>query len=199
MSWLLCKKKKCSSFTEIYGLSRELRKRVLQHISATIMSGWNRDVRPSGIYLAFWRPCILSFQNFWTEKFNFSWSLINICLLHSHLCSGVGFFLLVLAALSQNLSVHNAGKNVLSLVKRIHGVRGNTLLVFYLFVWASCKWKKKKQYYTFNNSSILQMLGKDHVLFLKKILKLFSSLSVRSLYNSESGSKVLQFLYNSNH
>ena len=58
---------------------------------------------------------------------------------------------------------------------------------------------KKKQYYTFNNSSILQMLGKDHVLFLKKILKLFSSLSVRSLYNSESGSKVLQFLYNSNH
>ena len=145
MSWLLCKKKKCSSFTEIYGLSRELRKRVLQHISATIMSGWNRDVHPSGIYLAFWRPCILSFQNFWTEKFNFSWSLINICLLHSHLCSGVGFFLLVLAALSQNLSVHNAGKNVLSLVKRIHGVRGNTLLVFYLFVSASCKWKKKQK------------------------------------------------------
>ena len=60
--------------------------------------------------------------------------LINICLLHSHFCSSVGIFLLVLSALLQNLSVHNAGKNVLSMVKRIEGVRGNTLLVFYLFV-----------------------------------------------------------------
>ena len=55
------------------------------------------------------------------------------------------------------------------------------------------------EYYTFNNSSILQMLGKDHVLFLKKILKFFSRLSVGSLYNSESGPKILQFLCNSNH
>ena len=29
--------------------------------------------------------------------------------------------------------------------------------------------QNKKQYYTFNNSSVLQMLGKDHVLLLKKI------------------------------
>ena len=27
---------------------------------------------------------------------------------------------------------------------------------------------KRKQHYTLNTSSILQMLGKDHVLFLKK-------------------------------
>ena len=67
---------------------------------------------------------------------------INICLLHSYFCSSVGVFLVVLAALSQNLSLHNAGKNVLSLVKCIHGLRGNTLLVIYLFFWASCKWKK---------------------------------------------------------
>ena len=38
------------------------------------------------------------------------------------------------------------------------------------------------------------MLGRDHVLFLKKILKLFSGLCVCSLYNSESGPKILQFL-----
>ena len=124
--------------------------------------------------------------------------LINICLLHSHFCSSVGSFLLVLSALLQNLSVHNAGKNGLSMIKRIHGVRGNTLLVFYLFVWTSWKWKK--QYYTFNNSSILQMLGKDHVLFLKQDFKLFfSRLSVCSLYNSESDPKILHFLYNSYH
>ena len=57
----------------------------------------------------------------------------------------------------------------------------------------------KKQYYTFNNSSLLQMLGKDHVLFLKKILKLFSRLSVCSLYNSKYGPKILQFVDISNH
>ena len=113
------------------------------------------------------------------------------------------FFWLVIAALSQNLSVPNAGKNVVSLVKRIHSVRGNTLLVFYLIVWVSCKWKN--QQYIFNNSSILQMLGKDHVLFLKKILKFkilnfkISRLSVCSLYNSESDPKIFRFLYNSNH
>ena len=75
------------------------------------------------------------------KRFNFSWYPINICLLHSHFCSSVVFFLLVITALSQNLSVHNGGKSVLSLVKRIYGFRGNALLVFYLFVWASCKWK----------------------------------------------------------
>ena len=37
-------------------------------------------------------------------------------------------FLLVLAALPQSLSVHSGGKDVLPLVKRIHGARGNTLL-----------------------------------------------------------------------
>ena len=174
---------------------RECRKRVSQHISATIMNGWNRDMCPRGMHLIFWRPCILSFQHFWTERFNFSWHLINICLLLSHFCSSVGFFLLVLAALSQNLSVHNAGKNVLALVKRLQGVGGNILLVFYLFVWASCTWKK--QYYTSSNS-LLQMISKDHLLFLKKIFEFFSTLSVCSLYNSESGPKILRFLYNSN-
>ena len=165
------KRKKISSFTEPYRMFRERQKRVTQHTSATIMNGWNQDVCPSGMHLIFRRPCILSFQHFWTERFNFSWYLIIICLLHSHFCSSVGIFLLDLAALSQNLSVHNAGKNVLSMVKRMRGVRVNTLLVFYLFVWTSWKWKK--QYYTFNNSSILQMLGKDHVLFLKKDFKFF--------------------------
>ena len=92
-------------------------------------------------------------------------------------------FLLVIAALPQNLPVHNAGKNILSLVKRIHGVRVN----------------EKNQHYTFNNSSMLQMLGKDHVLFLKKILKFkilnfkISRLSVCSLYNSESDPKIVNF------
>ena len=44
------------------------------------------------------------------------------------------------------------------------------------------------------------MLGKDHVLFLKKILKLkISRLSACSLYNSESDPKIFRFLYNSNH
>ena len=86
------KRKKCSSFTETYRVFRERQKRVTQHISATIMNGWNCDARPSGMHLIFWRPCILSFQNFWTERFNFSWHLINICLLHSHFCSSFGFF-----------------------------------------------------------------------------------------------------------
>ena len=82
-------------------------------------------------------------------------------------------------------------KNVLSLVKHIHGVHENTLLVFYLFLWESCEWKK--QYYIFNIFSILQMLGKDHGLFLKKILKVFSRFNVFSLCNSESSPKILQF------
>ena len=188
--------KKCSSFTKTYRVFRECRKRVSQHISATIMNGWNRDMCPRGMHLIFWRPCILSFQHFWTERFNFSWHLINICLFLSHFCSSVGFFfLLVLAALTQNLSVHNAGKNVLALVKRLQSVVGNILLVFCLFVWASCTWKK--QYYTSSNS-LLQMISKDHLLFLKKIFEFFSTLSVCSLYNSESGPKILRFLYNSN-
>ena len=59
--------------------------------------------------------------------------------------------------------------------------------------------KEKKQNYTFNISSILQILGKDHELFLKKILKAFSRLSVFSLCNSESSPKILQFFYNNNH
>ena len=128
------KRKKCSSFTETYRVFRERQKRVTQHISATIMNEWNRNVRPSGMHLIFWRPFIFSCQHFSTERFNFSWHLINICLLHSHFCSSVVIFYIVLAALSQNLSVYNARKNVLSMVKRIHGVRGNTLLVFYLLV-----------------------------------------------------------------
>ena len=78
------------------------------------------------------------------------------------------WYLDVLAALSQNLSNHNGRKYVLSLVKHIHGIHRNTLSVFYLFVWASYKKEKKKQYYTFNNSSTVQMLGKDHVLFKKR-------------------------------
>ena len=157
------KRKKCSSFTETYRVFRERQKRVTQHISATIMNGWNRNVRPSGMHLIFWRPFIFSCQHFSTERFNFSWHLINICLLHSHFCSSVGILLLVLIALSQNLSV----LNVLSMVKRIQGVLGNTLLVV-LFFSLSVLQMKKKQSYTFNNSSILQMLGKDHVLLLKK-------------------------------
>ena len=163
MSWFLYKKKKCSSFTETYRVFRERQKRLTQHISATIINRWNRNVRPSGKHLVFWRPFIFSCQHFSTERFNFSWHLINICLLHSHFCSSVGILLLVLIALSQNLSV----LNVLSMVKRIQGVLGNTLLVV-LFFSLSVLQMKKKQCYTFNNSSILQMLGKDHVLLLKK-------------------------------
>ena len=142
-------------------VSRERRKRISQHISATIMNEWNCDVRPSRMHLIVWRLCILSFQHFWTERFNFSWHLINICLFHSHLCSGVGFFLQVLAALSQNLFPLNAGENLLSMVKRIHGVCGNTRLVFYLFVSASWKWKKKKKQ-TVSGPKILQLLGNSN-------------------------------------
>ena len=104
------KRKKCSSFTETYRVFRERQKRVTQYISATIMNEWNRNVRPSGMHLIFWRPFIFSCQHFSTERFNFSWHLINICLLHSHFCSSVRFSLLVLAALSQDLSVHNVAK-----------------------------------------------------------------------------------------
>ena len=157
------KRKKCSSFIETYRVFRERRKRVSQHFSTISMNGGNRDVCPDGMHLIFWRPWTLSFQHVWTERFNFSWHLINICLLHSHFCSSVGILLLVLIALSQNLSV----LNVLSMVKRIQGVLGNTLLVV-LFFSLSVLQMKKKQCYTFNNSSILQMLGKDHVLLLKK-------------------------------
>ena len=104
------KRKKYSSFIETYKVFRERWKRVSQHFSATSMNGGNRDVCPNGMHLILWRPCILSFQHFWTERFNFSWHRINICLLHSHLCSSVRFFLLVLAGLSQSLSVHDASK-----------------------------------------------------------------------------------------
>ena len=104
------KRKKCSSFIETYRVFRERRKRVSQHFSATSMNGGNRDVCPDGMHLIFWRPWILSFQYVWTERFNFSWHLINICLLHSHFCPSIRFFLLVLPALSQNLSVHNAAE-----------------------------------------------------------------------------------------
>ena len=159
-------KRRGSSFTETYRVFCERRKRVFT-TSTTIMNRWNRDVRPSRMHLMFWRRCILSFRHFWTERFKFS----------------------------RHLIYYIAGKNVLSFVKRVHSARGNTLLVFYLFVWESCKWNK--QYYIFNNSSILQMLGKELVAFLKKILNFFSRLSVCSLYNSESGLKILQFLYNS--
>ena len=108
------------------------------------------------------------------------------------------FFLLVLAALSQNLSVHSAGKNVLSLVKRIRASAG-TLCWCFIYLFESLV-NEKKQRYTFNNSSILQMLGKDHVLFLKKILKFkIFRLSVCSLYNSESDPKNFQLLDNNNH
>ena len=86
------KRKKCSSFTETYRVFRERQKRVTQHISATIMNEWNRNVRPSGMHLIFWRPFIFSCQHFSTERFNFSWHLINICLLHSHFCSSVVIF-----------------------------------------------------------------------------------------------------------
>ena len=86
------KRKKCSSFTETYRVFRERQKRVTQHISATIMNEWNRNVRPSGMHLIFWRPFIFSCQHFSTERFNFSWHLINICLLHSHFCSRVEIF-----------------------------------------------------------------------------------------------------------
>ena len=157
------KRKKCSSFTETYRVFRERQKPVTQHVFVTIMNGRNRDVSPSGMQFIFWRPCNLSFQHLWTKRLNFSWHLINICLLHSQFCSSVGILLLVLIALSQNLSV----LNVLSMVKRIQGVLGNTLLVV-LFFSLSVLQMKKKQCYNFNNSSILQMLGREHVLLFKK-------------------------------
>ena len=52
---------------------------------------------------------------------------------------------------------------------------------------------------------MLQMLGKDHELLLKKILKLkiqdskISRLSLCILYNSESDPKIFRFFYNSNY
>ena len=86
------KGKKCSSLTETSRVFCERQKRVSKHISATIMSEWNRDACPNRMHLIFWRTCILSSQYFRTERFNFSWYLINICLLHSHFCSSAGFF-----------------------------------------------------------------------------------------------------------
>ena len=73
------KRKKCSSFIETYRVFRERRKRVSQHFTATSMNGGNCDVCSNGMHLIFWRPWILSFQHVWTERFNFSWHLINIC------------------------------------------------------------------------------------------------------------------------
>ena len=135
-------KRRGSSFTETYRVFCERRKRVFT-TSTTIMNRWNRVVRPSGMHLMFWTRCILSFQHFWTERFKFS----------------------------RHLIYYIAGKNVLFFVKRVDSVRGNTLLVLYLFVWESCKWNK--QCHIFNNSSMLQMLGKDHAVFLKKDFKFF--------------------------
>ena len=86
------KRKKCSSFIETYRVFRERRKRVSQHFSTIGMNRGNRDVCPGGKHLIFWRPWTLSFQHVWTERFNFSWHLINICLLHSYFCSSVRFF-----------------------------------------------------------------------------------------------------------
>ena len=86
------KRKKCSSLTETYRVFRERRKRISQHISATIKNRWNRDASPNGMHLIFWRPSILSFQHFWAERFNFSWYLINICLLHRRFCLSVRLF-----------------------------------------------------------------------------------------------------------
>ena len=82
------KRKKCSSFTETYRVFRERQNRVTQHISATIMNGWNRNTRPSGMHLIFWRPFIFSCQHFSTERFYFLWHLINIC--YSHFCWSIG-------------------------------------------------------------------------------------------------------------
>ena len=84
-------KKKCSSFIETYRVFRERQKRVSQHFSTISMSGENLDVCPDGMHLIFWRPWTL-FQHVWTERFNFSWHLINICLLHSHFCTSITFF-----------------------------------------------------------------------------------------------------------
>ena len=89
------KRKTFSSFTETYRVFRERRKRVSQHNSVTIKNVWNRDVYPNGMHLIFWRPCILSFQYFWIERFNFSWYRIKICLLrlslgtHKNLCANI--------------------------------------------------------------------------------------------------------------
>ena len=117
------KRKKCSSFTDIYRVFRERRKRVSRHISATIMNGWNRECALT--------ECTWNFEDLAFCPFNIS--ELKDSTFHDT-CSRVGNFLLVLAPLSQNLSVHNAGKYALSLVKRIHAVCGNTLLVFHLFV-----------------------------------------------------------------
>ena len=86
------KRKKCSSFIETYRVFRECRKRVSQHFSTISMSGENLDVCPDGMHLIFWKPWTLLFQRVWTERFNFSWHLINICLLHSHFCTSITFF-----------------------------------------------------------------------------------------------------------
>ena len=80
-----------------------------------------------------------------------------------------------LAHRSDSLSVHNAGKNVLSLVKEFTAFAGTLYWpIAYLFERLV---NKKKQYYTFNNSSTLQMFDKDHVLFFKKSLNFLSSVS----------------------
>ena len=104
------KRKKCSSFIETFRAFREHQKRVSQHFSAISVNGRDRDVCPNGMHLISLRPWNLSFQHVWTERFNFPWHLINICLLHSNFFFERWIVLLVLAALLQNLSVHNAAK-----------------------------------------------------------------------------------------
>ena len=80
--------------------------------------------------------------------------------------------MLVLAALSQDLFVHNAAKMSSPWLNAFTAFAGT---VYWCFIYFSEHLvNEKKQYYTFNISSILQMLGKDHELFLKKILKVFS-------------------------
>ena len=91
LDYYICKKK-WSSFIETYRVFLWA-----QHIFAVIMNGWNRDVCPSRMHLICWRPCILSFQHFWIDRFNFSRHLINIWvqkpyywLLHSHFSLSIG-------------------------------------------------------------------------------------------------------------
>ena len=137
------------------------------------------------------------FQHFWTERFNFAWHLINICLLHSHFLFERSFFLLVLAALLQIYPF--IIWKICPLPRKTHSrCICSTLYWSFIYLFERLV-NEKKQYYTFNNSSMLQMLNEDHMLFLKNNLKIFSRLSVCSLYNSESGPKILQFLCNSNH
>ena len=82
---------------------------------------------------------------------------------------------------------------------KTHSRRSEEHSIGVLLISLSVLWMKKKTVLYFQYLFYTSILGKDQELFLKNFFKVFSRLSVFSLYNSESSPKILQLFYNSNH